>query len=84
MGYRDRIVLSKRPSLSGQRGENNPLYYETASELREHVLRLYNDPDFYEEVRSYLLRLAPAFYPAARAGKLEQTLRDLANGSRAS
>lgn len=79
MGCGIPIVLSKRGSRLDQLGRDYPLFYETASELRNHILRLYNDTDFYDDVRKYLLKRAPAFYTPSRVKELEPIIRDLAN-----
>ncbi|PCJ81368.1 MAG: hypothetical protein COA57_14245 [Flavobacteriales bacterium] len=74
MGCGIPIILTKRPSRVTQLGEEYPLFYTSADDMAQKIIKLYNDKEFYKEVSRYMIERAQQFYPEARAKDLKQKL----------
>lgn len=70
------IIVTKRPSRVNQLGEDYPLYYSTAEELRDLILKLYADRSFYEDVRKNIISGAQAYYPENIAAYLQKVITE--------
>ncbi len=71
------MVLTPRPARVEQLGETYPLYYRGKDELVAHVMRLFEDRKFYEEVSAYMKERAKQFYPEVMGKKVIEKFEDL-------
>jgi len=74
------FVMSRRPARVNQLGEDYPLFYDTKEELKELILKLYKDREFFQRISKELIAKAQEFYPEQMGkylkGEMEKFLED--------
>ena len=75
-------VVINHSARREQLGDDYPLFYDTEDQIKEHVLKMYTDKNFYRDVKQYILDRVQMFSREATARYLKTAFGEFLEGGK--